>query len=532
VPQSTTINYERPTSPTPTAGLGNFSSLSSGLGLGPTEAAASGSGRRMRHVWGSLRERLGWRTAGSGNGNSNVGTGNEPQSNSRTRPDGTPMDAREIMLAEMARAFNLGLGLGGTGLAPHTAAAAAGEGDGEDQEAGDSPSAASPAPVSAQRLPEVPLTAEGSFERFLVDLQADLRVALSSQDPPTNQLPYTQRSDRDEIRPLPTTPSSTEPTTATDQVADEATGLPVIDPLLPTFSISSTDQDQDDQVEGDENLSPPLYVSPPPQDEVETDQEPPEVGTQHHLPGSLTSATRSDSESNIPDGNSPETSETPRVPRTSATGAVVESGPTSSAERRPGGGINWWRSYRFPAITTPHAHGLSTTLNSTNSAASPLPSTHTGPPSESPAAPPSSAPAPSSPSPQDPEAGPSSPAAGNRPNIVIPVIVVGLQSVSMDRGRDQVAPFGDNDGTFGTNHNEPESPGLGGEMNFDGMLGDGDPGPQPHGRTWHSRAADAFRNLRPGRRASRAPQTSEGPGSRTFLIYVIGGEHQPMKDTL
>jgi len=97
----------------------------------------------------------------------------------------------------------------------------------------------------------------------------------------------------------------------------------------------------------------------------------------------------------------------------------------------------------------------------------------------------------------------------------------------MDRGRDQVAPFGDNDGTFGTNHNEPESPGLGGEMNFDGMLGDGDPGPQPHGRTWHSRAANAFRNLRPGRRASRAPQTSEGPGSRTFLIYVIGGYYPP-----
>jgi len=64
-------------------------------------------------------------------------------------------------------------------------------------------------------------------------------------------------------------------------------------------------------------------------------------------------------------------------------------------------------------------------------------------------------------------------------------------------------------------------------MNFDGMLGDGDAGAQAPGRTWHSRAATAFRNLRPGRRASRATHVNEGPGSRTFLIYVIGGYYPP-----
>ena len=47
------------------------------------------------------------------------------------------------------------------------------------------------------------------------------------------------------------------------------------------------------------------------------------------------------------------------------------------------------------------------------------------------------------------------------------------------------------------------------------------------GRTggWQSRAANAIRNLRPGRRPA-PPGTQHSvtiPGSRTFLIYVIGG---------
>lgn len=46
----------------------------------------------------------------------------------------------------------------------------------------------------------------------------------------------------------------------------------------------------------------------------------------------------------------------------------------------------------------------------------------------------------------------------------------------------------------------------------------------PRGRRWHARAATALRNLRPGRRAAEqgAPEV-DGTGSRTFLIYVIGG---------
>lgn len=52
-------------------------------------------------------------------------------------------------------------------------------------------------------------------------------------------------------------------------------------------------------------------------------------------------------------------------------------------------------------------------------------------------------------------------------------------------------------------------------------------------RGWQSRAANAIRNLRPGRRNTDAGQGAAPPpfstpsGSRTFLIYVIGGYYPP-----
>jgi hypothetical protein len=53
------------------------------------------------------------------------------------------------------------------------------------------------------------------------------------------------------------------------------------------------------------------------------------------------------------------------------------------------------------------------------------------------------------------------------------------------------------------------------------------PGAGHRGRPggWQSRAANAFRNLRPGRRPTPpgTPHLVTTPGSRTFLIYVIGG---------
>lgn len=100
---------------------------------------------------------------------------------------GTPIDTRELMLAKMARAFNIGLGLNGVkDLTPafntasgHTDRDAAGS-------ANNSEESHTFAEESQTRTTSdgsnVTLPFEGSFDRFLVDLQVDLRLALTRPD--------------------------------------------------------------------------------------------------------------------------------------------------------------------------------------------------------------------------------------------------------------------------------------------------------------------------------------------------------------
>ena len=356
------------------------------------------SRERMRNAWGNLRDRLSRRAGGDG-----------PRTSVPTPPvpaaDIAPTDSpTERMLADMARAFQLGTGTSSPGDDPSPAG----------EQASTTSSSPSPATPQDQERSE---PAEGSFERFLVDLQNDLRVALSSED------------------------------------------------FL-----------------GDRNQN---------------------LSTEHDNGGP-----DSDSGTNA-DG-------IPTMPETSAN-PVPESNTTSGVEHR-GRSVNWWRSYQFPQVaTTPLTHG---SLHATNSG-SPM---FTPQPSHSPF---TSSPATStllthpsaSSTPQQATLAeePSSTETNSNPNAVVPAIVVGLYSMNNRRrpsvfGGNQTPRTGPDDSEPVDDDNDDSL--FGGESHSGGRQHD-----TPRGRSWHSRAANAFRSLRPGRRRREANE-----GSRSFMIYVIGGE--------
>ena len=119
---------------------------------------------------------------------------------------------------------------------------------------------------------------------------------------------------------------------------------------------------------------------------------------------------------------------------------------------------------------------------------------------------------------------------------VVPVIIVGLQSVHPEWRPDGPLPTGENEGSEPVNANgNTDLDGSEDDITFasDPALGIG--GSRARGRTrgWPSRAAHAFRNFRPGRREEDGRQPTSLPpfstpsGSRTFLIYVIGGYYPP-----
>jgi len=140
------------------------------------------------------------------------------------------------------------------------------------------------------------------------------------------------------------------------------------------------------------------------------------------------------------------------------------------------------------------------------------------------------------------------------PQAVVPVIVVGLQSVNSEWRPDMPPPDENDMEVFNHHHDGVGGGEVGGgggdggheifdDEEFDGFsnaeLGSDDVpdtgasrgrGGQ-RGRTggWQTRAANAIRNLRPGRRPSpaEAQHSVSIPGSRTFLIYVIGGYYPP-----
>lgn len=95
-----------------------------------------------------------------------------------------------------------------------------------------------------------------------------------------------------------------------------------------------------------------------------------------------------------------------------------------------------------------------------------------------------------------------------------------------DGGGGEHGTFGDEDDFDGFgNHTEDDAAAVGAA----GGRGRGRGSGRGRPRGWQSRAANALRNLRPGRRpvTPGTPQSLATPGSRTFLIYVIGGYYPP-----
>ncbi|KAG6888736.1 hypothetical protein C0995_006388 [Termitomyces sp. Mi166 len=408
----------RPTSPTPTSGL---------------DATRA---ERLRQAWGGIRERLGLRPH-------TTATTTTPSMTPGVGAD-TPSDPREHLFGQMARAFNLGLGLAteNASLGPR------------DSTSSNNTHDTNPTGVTPAEPP-----AEGSFERFLLDLQTDLRAALSPPPAPADTTPAT---------------NSAEPAHESQESESEPEDAP-------------SHEDDDDDNEG-------LYDDMPALGEVSD----------------------SDTESEFEDTSEDLREETSAALSTPLPTAARNSLPDVDAQGR----INWWRLYRFAPITVPPnaqpGQGIPTALLPTSQTTT-NPSTHPPTPPQPAVAPP--------PLPLDPTLAelpffddvPDTPQldAQAQAQTVVPVIVVGVQSV--------VAPWPQ---ASSTANNTGENAGT-------GVPEEPAPPPAPEsvsaegnrGRGWHSRAAEAFRNLRPGRRNRTATPTN--PGSRTFLIYVIGGYYPP-----
>jgi len=401
--------------------------LGTSVGNNPSTTGHNLSRERLRGAWDSLRERLGLR---DGRNNPEIPT---PESLGDGR-DGGRTGAGEAMITEMARALGTGLGLQEEGSGPST----------------DGPTVATPSAMA--NISAIP-PPEGTFERFLYNLQADLRIVLSEDTPPEQSA------------------NTDGPTESGD---DEGSGTPGelgSDMDVPQVVISDHADDR----------SP---TDPSPRTEV------------------VDSVETSDSMTPV----------TPLPP------TPTQSTPTT--ERRPAGGINLWRSYRFPPIIAPPRSSppVSGADQTAVAPSSPLPTPPSILPSESTR--PGHPPRPDTPVPSFTV--PSQPPPSVQTDVVVPVIIVGLQSVNVDPRRPEQPE--DDDGLFA----RPDHRGDGSVLPPEAW-GHGEDGDQTvRGRPWHTRAADALRNLRPGRRNGPSiANAADRAASRTFLIYVIGGYYPP-----
>ncbi|KAI0049399.1 hypothetical protein FA95DRAFT_872207 [Auriscalpium vulgare] len=447
-------------SPTPTAGLGGLGNLS-------VPPAPQSSRDRMRNAWSSIRDRFGLNNRHASPEQTPAPSPPPPSTGNAGNTEGA--DPRTQLLAEMARAFHLGMGLDNPDGSNANAAGAA------------------PAPASTPTADTVldaerPMPPEDSFERFLIDLQTDLRRTLADDHSPTSPA----NTDRP---PSPTTEDMP----------------PAIYPLYERIPSAG-----DEPGIGDDDLPPLADGSDSDIDELE------------HV--EVHDAQEDVESTHGQEGN---------APQNAASIPIIGAHTASGSERRPGGGINWWRMYRFPPMTVPanqaqSSPALPTSLPATlASAASPLPvltplnhatatsaqtsATTTG-------------------------VSEGTPSSDGETNIIVPVIVVGLQSVNgtnAQRGTHEDPTLAQGEEGLFAGHSHGEDPS---DHDHDDMPAEDDRGHADmdneradtptngaRGRSWHSRAADRLRGMRNRRTSNAETRQNEGNGSTTFFIYVIGG---------
>ncbi|KAF9448794.1 hypothetical protein P691DRAFT_775161 [Macrolepiota fuliginosa MF-IS2] len=527
----------------------------------------------------------------------------------------TLTDTREQMLAEMARAFNIGLGLGAGEEQAQSREQSREQGQRqEQQEAGgqrDRERRGESGGMGAgagsgegerdrererEREREAEMPPEGSFERFLVELQADLRVALTQDRGEEHERGEREGGAEREREPEREPEREERRETPVPETRER---VPSVRSLVPTEP-ASDNEDADMPPLQDVSFSDSDYEGP--EESVEDD---------------------------FSSVNTSPTGEAPRAQATNESSARPTDGGTPRAGLDASGRINWWRLYRFPPVMSARTGGPGPTGPGTMptmlASASPFgpsvpmggpafggpglsdtysPMFGNGPSSSSSGGGGGGAPAREGASGASARAGNGNGNGGGNAASVVPVIIVGLQSVNapgwmgMDDGADLFddVPHDRHHHHHHHNHHHQRGatmPDLGEEDEdedaFFGGFGPSMAARQERRRAggsggggWQNRAASALRNLRSasgtgagagagtgggagigigvgnrrsqglgmdglgglggigghgqgmGRRQQQQQQQQQplppmigGPGSRTFLIYVIGGYYPP-----
>ena len=415
-----------------------------------------------------------------------------------------------MMLGEMARAFSVGLGLGSfAGPTSSNNNLPANNNLPTNNNPPNRPAEA-PLPNETRAAPS-----EGSFERFLMDLQADLRIALTTGDGGIGVRAMAAGSGWNDTRSTP----SANALEAPPREGDTA-----------TFDNTESRNDPERQIQPNEHSH---------------DQDVPPL-----------------QEVDYAEGDSPHIEIGPEI----ATRVDTDGPQDGEGQRLTGPGrINWWRLYRFPAIGVPRSNSAA---GAAAAAALSTSSANASPATLAPSSMPSSGAevASTTPTITSTTHGTEDSSSGvpnvTTPSTVVPVIIVGLQSVHVDWPQGEHVGLNPNDHHLHHHNNDDDIVDDGIDDIFgpfsdqDGSLDrDADVlnGAQRSTTTdvtdtevnqrrgrWRSRAADAFRNLRTRRGGEQRNGTATGdvgaphlahqmppmgPGSRMFLIYVIGGEY-------